>query len=95
MVVSRCFQSPWNGIGCKKKTRFYKGFFFGATLGFLAGIIFAPKPGDETRDILSNNINDWKEKANDLVDSAKDRLIEAVEEGVEASKRPKYDLYDD
>tara|TARA_B100001245_G_scaffold214797_1_gene181537 strand:+ start:430 stop:582 length:153 start_codon:yes stop_codon:yes gene_type:complete len=42
-----------------------------------------------------HNINDWKEKANDLVDSAKDRLIDAVEEGVEASKRPKYDLYDD
>ena len=61
----------------------------------LAGIISAPKPGDETRDILSHNINDWKEKANDLVDSAKDRLIDAVEEGVEASKRSKYDLYDD
>ena len=78
-----------------KEDAFYKGFFYGSTLGFLAGIIFAPKPGDETRDILSNNINDWKEKANDLVDSAKDRLIDAVEEGVEASKRSKYDLYDD
>ena len=53
---------------------FYKGFFYGATLGFVAGVIFAPKPGDETRVQLSENLKDWKIKANDLVDSAKERL---------------------
>ena len=36
---------------------FYKGFFYGATLGFVAGVIFAPKPGDETRVQLSENLN--------------------------------------
>ena len=74
---------------------FYKGFFYGATLGFLAGVIFAPKPGDQTREILSENIKDWKVKANDLVDSAKERLNNAVQEGSEISKKNKYDLYDD
>tara|TARA_B110000438_G_scaffold263999_1_gene276364 strand:- start:8107 stop:8349 length:243 start_codon:yes stop_codon:yes gene_type:complete len=74
---------------------FYKGFFYGATLGFLAGVIFAPKPGDQTREILSENIKDWKIKANDLVDSAKERLNNAVQEGTEVSKKSKYDLYDD
>tara|TARA_B110000438_G_scaffold264261_1_gene276802 strand:- start:4435 stop:4677 length:243 start_codon:yes stop_codon:yes gene_type:complete len=74
---------------------FYKGFFYGATLGFLAGVIFAPKPGDQTREILSENLKDWKLKANDLVDSAKERLNNAVQEGSEISKKNKYDLYDD
>jgi|TARA_B110000263_G_scaffold151433_1_gene131465 gas vesicle protein len=74
---------------------FYKGFFYGATLGFLAGVIFAPKPGDQTREILSENIKDWKAKANSLVDSAKERLDNAVQEGSEISKNKKYDLYDD
>tara|TARA_B110000116_G_C16750599_1_gene543158 strand:+ start:1329 stop:1571 length:243 start_codon:yes stop_codon:yes gene_type:complete len=74
---------------------FYKGFFYGATLGFLAGVIFAPKPGDQTREILSENIKDWKAKANSLVDSAKERLDNAVQEGSEMSKNKKYDLYDD
>ena len=74
---------------------FYKGFFYGATLGFLAGVIFAPKPGDQTREILSENIKDWKVKANDLVDSAKERLNNAVQEGSEISRKNKYDLYDD
>ena len=74
---------------------FYKGFFYGATLGFLAGVIFAPKPGDQTREILSENIKDWKVKANDLVDSSKERLNNAVQEGSEISRKNKYDLYDD
>ena len=73
---------------------FYKGFFYGATLGFVAGVIFAPKPGDETRVQLSENLKDWKIKANDLVDSAKERLNNAVEEGNEVSRRSRSDLYD-
>ena len=74
---------------------FYKVFVFWATLGFVAGVIFAPKPGDETRVQLSENIKDWKIKANDLVDSAKERLNNAVQEGNEVSKRSRTDLYDD
>ena len=34
---------------------FYKGFFYGATIGFIAGIIYAPKTGNETREILGEN----------------------------------------
>jgi len=59
---------------------FYKGFFYGATLGFIAGIIYAPKTGNETREILGENIKDWKLRANDLVDSAKEILGENIKD---------------
>ena len=80
---------------CLQRTLFIKVFFYGATLGFIAGIIYAPKTGNETREILGENIKDWKIKANDLVDSAKERLNNAVQEGVEESKRSRQDLYDE
>ena len=74
---------------------FYKGFFYGATLGFIAGIIYAPKTGNETREILGENSKDWKLRANDLVESAKERLNNAVQEGAEESRRSRQDLYDE
>ena len=45
--------------------------------------------------LQGENIKDWKIKANDLVDSAKERLNNAVQEGVEESKRSRQDLYDE
>ena len=74
---------------------FYKGFFYGATVGFIAGIIYAHKTGNETREILGENIKDWKLRAKDLVDSAKERLNNAVHEGAEESRRSRQDLYDE
>lgn len=43
------------------------GFGLGALLGAAAGILFAPKSGDETREDLSKKLKEVKDKTEDWV----------------------------
>jgi gas vesicle protein len=38
------------------------GFLMGAGVGVAVGILFAPAPGSETRDTVTNKVSDMKEK---------------------------------
>ena len=53
-------------------------FFLGLGLGAVAGILFAPKSGAETRDFLLSKANEGadlaKQRAADLRDAAADQL---------------------
>jgi gas vesicle protein len=76
-------------------------FFLGLGIGVGLGIIFAPKSGEETRDLLLNKADDgkeylkrqtaaWKDQASDLVDKGKDALNrqkENLSDAVEAGKQ--------
>ena len=43
------------------------GFGLGALLGALAGILFAPKPGSETREELAHKLKEAKDKTEDWI----------------------------
>ena len=62
-------------------TNFSSGFIIGGILGLIGGLVFAPRPGEETRAILTEAGNEWREKAKDLTEFAKERIIEATNEG--------------
>ncbi|MBM31910.1 MAG: hypothetical protein CL764_03520 [Chloroflexi bacterium] len=64
-----------NGAG------FYTGLFLGSIAGLTMGILFAPKSGEETRSIISDKTSDWKEKAEELSEATKERIISATNEG--------------
>lgn len=42
---------------------FAAGFLVGAIAGAIIGLLFAPRPGEETRQILKEKVADIKEKA--------------------------------
>jgi gas vesicle protein len=67
-------------------------FFLGLGLGVAVGLLFAPKTGSETRDLLLSKADEGKEylrrRTNDLRDSAAD----AVERGRSAVTRQKDQL---
>jgi gas vesicle protein len=55
-------------------------FFLGLGLGVVAGVLFAPKSGEETRDFLLS-------KANESADAARRRALEMREAAVEKYER--------
>lgn len=76
-------------------------FFLGLGIGVGLGMLFAPKSGDETRDLLMSKADDgkeylkkttaaWKDSANDLIDKGKDAIgkqKETLNDAVEAGKQ--------
>jgi gas vesicle protein len=69
------------------------GLLAGAAIGAMAGILFAPDKGSETRKKIKKNTSDLgdqlKDSFNDFVDTVKDKYRNAkheVEEGIEKGK---------
>lgn len=76
-------------------------FCLGLGIGVGLGILFAPKSGEETRDLLMTKADDgkeylkrqstaWKEQAGDLLDKGKDvlnRQKDNLADAVEAGKQ--------
>jgi gas vesicle protein len=52
---------------------------FAAAIGALAGVLFAPKAGTETREDLRNKYTDMKGKAQTTAHDAKDRMKSGIE----------------
>lgn len=48
--------------------KFLKGTVFGATVGAVAALLFAPKKGDEFREELGDKVQDFKATALDYVE---------------------------
>ena len=57
-------------------------FFLGLGLGVVAGVLFAPKSGEETRDFLTSKVNEG-------ADLAKRRALELREQAVDTLERGK------
>jgi gas vesicle protein len=55
------------------------GFLAGAVIGGAVGILYAPKPGAETREMLKDQALEAKDKAMEV----KDRVIEAKDKTIE------------
>ncbi len=70
-------------------TRFLAGFAIGAAIGAVAGILLAPKSGEETREILGDmasdiakktdaKVKDIQKKADDIVSDVQEKSEEIM-----------------
>ena len=58
----------------EKSSSFFSGFLWGAVVGFVLGVLYAPRSGVETREIL-------KEKTKELGTITKDKLEDIKSHG--------------
>jgi gas vesicle protein len=58
-------------------------FLAGLGIGALAGVLYAPKSGRETRDELAAQARDAKEKANQYAQQGKEQLSDYADKGRE------------
>ena len=61
-------------------TSFSMGFIFGLVVGAAIGLLYAPKPGKEVREIIKHKAEEVKEKAGEVAEKT-------VETAAEARKR--------
>lgn len=73
---------------------FWTGFVVGGMVGAIAGILFAPKSGEETRALIGEKTGEWRDRAEELAESAQDRVRSAVDEGRSAAAAARGDNLD-
>ena len=66
---------------------FLLGLLMGAVGGFVAGMVFAPKSGEETRAFIMDQSREWRDKADELTSAARERMASAASEGRHAASR--------
>lgn len=58
--------------------RFFEGLILGGTLGFLFGVLTAPKSGNELRKQIADESEDLYKQASDSIHDLKDRTNHAI-----------------
>lgn len=74
---------------------FFKGLIFGAAIGATAGILLAPKSGEETRKDIQKLAKEVGDKATDMYTEARESLDKKVNELKKAGKKLDLDTYKD
>ena len=75
---------------------FLLGLLIGGIGGFVAGMIFAPKSGEETRAFILDQSREWRDKADELTSATRERLANAASEGRRAASQTRNDkVFDD
>jgi gas vesicle protein len=77
----------------KTGSSFLKGTILGVLAGAVAGILFAPKSGKETREDIKKAAKDVAQKAGDMYEDARSMLESKVEALRNAGKRIDKDKY--
>jgi len=67
-------------------------FFLGLGLGVAAGLLFAPKTGEETRDLIRSKADEGREYLKQRTVELKDSANDAIEKGRSAVSRQKDNL---
>lgn len=67
-------------------------FFLGVGLGVAVGVLFAPKAGAETREMIRNKANESADFAKRRAQELRDQASEAVERGKQTLSRHKDNL---
>ncbi len=73
---------------------FFTGMVIGGIAGFVAGMIMAPKSGDETRTLFSERGQEFRDKADDFIAAARERIFAASDRNGGRSSRPGYPFDD-
>lgn len=75
---------------------FVTGLLFGGLLGFAAGILLAPKSGEETRAMIVERGEEWRDKAEELAAAASERIASATAESRRVASKMRGELnYDE
>jgi len=61
-------------------SKFFGGFIVGAAIGAVAGILLAPKSGEETRRILADSAKDVARRADETAKQIQSKADDAVSE---------------
>ena len=81
----------------KADSKVLLGLLAGAAIGAIAGILFAPEKGSETRKKISKNTSDMgdqlKHTFNDLVDTVKDKYRNAKDEVEDVAEKGKVSTF--
>jgi gas vesicle protein len=64
---------------------FLLGLLMGGVGGFVAGMILAPKSGEETRAFILDQSREWRDKADELTSETRQRMATAATEGRRAA----------
>ena len=67
-------------------------FFLGLGLGVAAGLLFAPKSGPETRELLRSKADEGKEYLKRRSEEVRDQATEAIERGKSTVTRQRDNL---
>ncbi|BDC49210.1 hypothetical protein F183_A15260 [Bryobacterales bacterium F-183] len=67
-------------------------FFLGLGVGIAAGLLFAPKSGEETRALIRSKANDGKDYVKRRSGEVKESASELIDKGREAVSRQKEQL---
>lgn len=67
-------------------------FFLGLGLGVAVGLLFAPKSGPETRDLLRSKADEGKEFLRRRTNEARDQATDAIERGKSSVLRQRENL---
>ncbi len=67
-------------------------FLVGLGIGALVGVLFAPKSGDETRELLSKKADEGREYAQRKARELRERAEEMIERGKEVATKQKDSL---
>lgn len=60
--------------------KFLAGFVVGGAIGAIAGILLAPKSGEETRALIADTAKDMTQRANETVKEIQSKADDAVSE---------------
>ncbi len=71
------------------------GLLIGGVIGFVAGMMLAPKSGEETRALLIERGNEWRDKAEELAAATKERLSSAAFESRRAASQVRGGSFND
>lgn len=67
-------------------------FFLGIGLGVVAGVLFAPKSGAETRDFLASKANEGADLAKRRAEEVRDAAAETYDRGISTVQKHKENL---
>lgn len=70
------------------------GLLAGAAIGATLGILFAPRSGKETRDIIGRKVRDTKDDVDEMIDKARDEWSKAKGKAADTATMTKEEVSD-